>query len=97
MNPIPYGWTMPFTVTGFLALLLVVAVGSVAVMVFMMMWGARHEGRRRVRIFCPVRLKRARVLLRLGPTGAPAEVLACSEFGRRTLTCGRACLHTTVA
>jgi hypothetical protein len=97
MNPIPYGWTMPFSVTGFLALLLVVAVGSVAVMVFMMMWAAHREGRQRVRIFCPVRLKHARVLLGLGATGAPVEVLACSEFGRRTLTCGSACLRTTVA
>ena len=57
--------------------------------------GVRY--RRRERLFCPVRQRMARVVFGTWPDGEPADVIRCSVFGRRPITCGKACLHHRVA
>ena len=94
MNPIPSGLTpsMPLSVNGYLEVLLLLAVFSLVVLFAMGLREIRRAYTRRERIFCPVRLRRARVRFRLWPDGERADVIRCSVFGRRPITCGKACL-----
>lgn len=94
MNPIPQAPipTGTLFLNGYLELL---AVASILVIVGMTLWVVRSAIRERVRLMCPVRLRRVRVLFRLAPDGKRADVLRCSVFGRRPITCGKVCLHHT--
>jgi hypothetical protein len=49
--------------------------------------------RERVRLFCPVRLRRVAVRFRLARNGERVDIERCSVFGRRPVTCGKVCLH----
>ena len=101
MNPIPPGvmpMPAPFAMSGYVQVLLILTVVSfIALFVMMALRDIRKADRRRVRLVCPVRLRRVRVLFRLWPDGEPADVLRCSVFGRRPLTCGKACLNHHIA
>src|SRR5437667_12852151 len=97
MNPIPPGVIPhgPVAVHGYLEFLLLLTVASLVVLFVMSLREVRGLHRWRERLRCPVRLRPARVDFRIGAEGRPADVLRCSIFGRRTITCGKACLHPT--
>jgi hypothetical protein len=78
MNPIP--------------MLLLLTVASLIALFALALRELRGAYRRRERLLCPVRLRRVRVLFRLWPDGEPADVIRCSVFGRRPVTCGKVCL-----
>lgn len=59
----------------------------------MMLWKGRLTTREFLRLRCPVRLRPARVHFRLAPTGERIDVVRCSVFGRRPITCGKVCMH----
>jgi hypothetical protein len=94
MNPIPPGVTpsIPIPVNASLEVLLLLTVVSLLIIFVMALREFRGAYRRRERLLCPVRLRRVRVLFRLWPDGEPADVLRCSVFGRRPITCGKVCL-----
>jgi hypothetical protein len=73
--------------------ILLLTIASLVVLFALAMNEIRGAYRRRERLFCPVRLRRVRVLFRLWPDGAPADVIRCSVFGRRPVTCGKVCLN----
>ena len=90
----------PLIPSGFSGLLMAVSLVSVVFIFGMLLWTlwtVRNVTRESRRLFCPVRLRRVRVLFRLAPTGARTDVLHCSVFGRRPITCGKVCLHTPSA
>ena len=95
MNPIPPGVVPPASaaINGYLEALLLFTVASLIVIFIMSLREMRGQYRRRVKLFCPVRLRRVRVLFGLWPDGEPADVLRCSVFGRRPVTCGKVCLN----
>lgn len=96
MNPIPQDGGIPAVslfANGYLDLLMLVALASVAVVLGMMLWSARDADRRRERIICPVRLRPARVVF----GRHPMHVVRCSIFGRRPITCGKVCAARTKA
>ncbi len=98
MNPMPSDGGIPATplfVNGYLDLLMILAVASLAVIFGMILWNAWGASRHRERIFCPVRLRRAWVVFRLAPNGGPTDVIRCSIFGRRPITCGKLCAGRT--
>jgi hypothetical protein len=90
MNPIP---ATPLFLNGYLDLIAVLAAASLAILFGMLLWNVRAVTRERLWIFCPVRLRSVMVLFRLAPNGARSDVLRCSVFGRRPITCGKVCLH----
>jgi hypothetical protein len=94
MNPIPPGVAppIPIALNGYVELLLVLTMVSLFVIFALALWETRGASRRQERLFCPVRRRRVRVLFRLWPGGDPADVIRCSVFGRRPITCGKACL-----
>ena len=98
MNPIPPGTAsaLPTAMHGLLEVLLLLTVASLAVMFGMALWQARTAFRRRERLVCPVRLRRVTVRFGLWPDGVPADVIRCSVFGRRPITCGKVCLDRRV-
>jgi len=97
MNPIPIPQPGPVPTTlftnGYLHALMLVTIVSLAVIFVMMLWTMWRATRERARVRCPVRLRRARVLFRLGAAGERTDVVRCSIFGRRPVTCGEACLR----
>ena len=97
MNPIPIPQPGPvpttFFTNGYLHALMLITIASLAVMFVMMLWTMWRATRERARLRCPVRLRRARVLFRLGAVGERIDIVRCSIFGRRQVTCGKACLH----
>ena len=98
MNLIPHDGAMPtgpFFGNGYPGVLLLLTIASLFVVFGMMLWALRRVTRERKRLLCPVRLRSVRVLFRLAPDGARTEVLRCSVFGRRPITCGQVCLHPT--
>lgn len=98
MNPMPHDGgipTIPIFVNGYLDLLMLVTIASLAVIFGMILWTAWGANRRRERVLCPVRLRRARVVFRLAPDGRPSDVIRCSIFGRRPITCGKVCASRT--
>jgi hypothetical protein len=99
MNPIPSGLTpsMPLTVNAYLEVLLALTVVSLVILFAMGLREVRQGYSRRERIACPVRLRRVRVHFRLWPDGTRADVIRCSVFGRRPITCGEACLDRPAA
>jgi hypothetical protein len=98
MNPIPPGVAPPVSVAlnGYLEVLLLLVVASLIVLFIMALREIGGASRRRERLFCPERLRRVRVLFRLWPDGEPADVIRCSVFGRRPVTCGKVCLNRGV-
>jgi hypothetical protein len=98
MNPIPPGAipTNLLVVHGYLEVLLVLTVISLVVLFALSLRELRGVERWRDRLRCPVRLRMARVDFRIGGDGKPTDVLRCSIFGRRPITCGKACLHHAV-
>jgi hypothetical protein len=92
--PIPVS---PVETNGYLQLMALVAAAAVAIMFGMMLWRGRPTARERLRLRCPVRLRTARVLFRLAPTGERVDVVRCSVFGRRPISCGKMCLHPAAA
>jgi hypothetical protein len=52
----------------------------------------RRTERHGERVFCPLYLRPARVVFRTKPGGERVDVIRCSVFGRRPLTCGKGCL-----
>jgi len=95
MNPIPQAGPIPTTLftNGSLQALMLLTVVSLAVIFVMMLWTMWHATRERVRLRCPVRLRRVRVLFRLGAAGERIDIVRCSIFGRRPVTCGKVCLQ----
>jgi hypothetical protein len=95
MNPIPP--TGPISTTfltnGSLHALMLITIASLAVIFVMMLWTMWHATREITRLRCPVRLRRVRVLFRLGEAGERIDIVRCSIFGRRPVTCGKACLR----
>jgi len=85
MNAIPTD-AMPY-----LEFLLLLTVASLVVLFLMSLREIRGVSRWRAHLRCPVRLRAARVEFRISGDGTPAEVLHCSIFGRRPITCGKAC------
>ena len=90
--------TMPipppaFSVGNLTGLILVVTIVSLAALFALALWEIGRSGQRAVRLRCPVRLRRVRVLFGVGPHGEPVDVIRCSVFGRRPVTCGKVCLH----
>jgi hypothetical protein len=84
---------LPVSIQALLEVALVLVIGALLVISGM---AVRDIGRayfRRERLVCPVRLRRVRVLFRLRPDGAREDVIRCSVFGRRPLTCGKVCLR----
>jgi hypothetical protein len=88
--PIP---PLTFSVGNLMALVVVVTIVSLAALFALALWEIGRSGRRTVRLRCPVRLRRVRVVFGTGPHGEPVDVVRCSVFGRRPITCGKACLH----
>lgn len=97
MNPIPTGAILQTSVVVELEALLLLTVASLVVIFLMSLRELRGGSRWRARLRCPVRLRTARVAFRIGADGKPADVVRCSIFGRRPITCGKACLHHAVA
>jgi hypothetical protein len=97
MNPvtIPQPGPLPTTLfaNGYLHALMLITIASLAVIFVMMLWTMWRATRERVRLRCPVRLRRARVLFRLGAAGERIDILRCSIFGHRPVTCGKTCLQ----
>jgi hypothetical protein len=88
--PIPSGL---LAMKPYLDVLLLLTVATLAVIFAWMLWSVWRSYRERARLRCPVRLRPVRVLFDLGPDGRRTDVLRCSVFGRRPITCGKACLH----
>jgi hypothetical protein len=76
-----------------ITLLLLLTVVSLVILFAMSLRELRGVSRWHARLRCPVRLRPARVVFRIETDGRPADVLRCSIFGRRPVTCGKACLH----
>ena len=98
MNPIPHPGAMPGAfpqVDGFL--LILVAIGSAFVIFSLMVWTLRTATRERGRLICPIQMRPARALFRITPAGRRTDVLRCSLFGRRPITCGKVCLRDAPA
>jgi hypothetical protein len=95
MNPIPQAPipTPALFVNGYLELIMLLSIVSLLVIFGMFFWSIRHVTRERLSLFCPVRLRRVRVLFRLAPDGKRTDILRCSVFGRRPVTCGKVCLQ----
>lgn len=96
MNPLPGNGGIPSNplfVNGSLEVIMLVSVAALLVILGMMLWMAFGTGKRRERLVCPARLRGARVLMRIAPNGRPTDVIRCSIFGRRPITCGKVCLH----
>jgi|SRR5262245_2830658 len=95
MNPIPQAGPISTTLftNGWLHALMLITIASLAVMFVMMLWTMWRATREGAHLRCPVRLRRARVLFRLGAVGERIDIVRCSIFGRRPVTCGKACLH----
>jgi len=101
MSPIPYpipypgvvDATGPFLPIGYVQLVVLICIASVLVAYAILFSSTRSVRRRRERLFCPVRLRMARVLFRLAPDGSRADVIRCSVFGRRPITCGKSCMN----
>ena len=51
-----------------------------------------HADERHEYDYCPVERRMAKVLFRTGPGGERTDVVRCSIFGRRPVTCTKACL-----
>ena len=95
MNPIPQFPTLPPPGAVDLALLLgllalAVVLGG-AVILGLSMLGSREARRERTRLVCPVRLRPARVVFGLDRLGRRVDVIRCSVFGPRPITCGKVC------
>ena len=95
MNSIPPGGplTSPLLPNGYLELIMLISIVSLMVIFALMLRALLRANRERVRIQCPVRLRRVRVLFGLAPDGRRSNVIRCSVFGRSPITCGKACLH----
>jgi hypothetical protein len=96
MNPIFPSGAIPATpifLNGYMDLIVVLTAAALAIMFGVILWNVRDLTRERKWIFCPVWLRPVRVLFRLAPDGARSDVLRCSVFGRRPITCGKVCLH----
>jgi len=95
MNPLTVNGGIPsnpLLVNGYLELITLLSVAAVVVVFGMMLWMARGTDKRRERLVCPARLRGARVLMRVAPNGRPRDVIRCSIFGRRPITCGKVCM-----
>jgi hypothetical protein len=95
MNPIPTPIMPPLALLpdGWLQLLVLLCMVALLVTYGALLWLPFSLTRLRERVDCPVRLRRAKVLFRLAPDGRRVDVLRCSVFGRRPVTCGKVCLH----
>ena len=95
MNPIPQTGPIgtAFFTNGWLDVMMLITIVSLAVIFVMMLWTMWRATREGARLLCPVRLRRVRVLFRLGGAGERIDVVRCSVFGRRPITCGKVCLH----
>jgi hypothetical protein len=96
MNPIPQAGPVPtpvLFVNGYLELIMLLSIVSLVVIFGMLFWTIWGVTRERLRLFCPVRLRPVRVLFRLAPDGKRVDILRCSVFGRRPISCGKVCLH----
>jgi hypothetical protein len=92
MIPIPHDGgipSVPLFVNGYLDLLMVLSLVALAIVFAAMLWAARRPEQ----VFCPVRLRRVRVLFRLAPNGARTDVVRCAVFGQRPITCGKPCVQ----
>jgi hypothetical protein len=101
--PVPHDGgipSVPMFANGYYELVVLITAAALLTafgMMVMMLWALRNVTRRRERISCPVRLRPARVMFRVAPDGKRTDVLRCSVFGRRPITCGKACLRPVAA
>ena len=95
MNSIPAGGplTSPILTNGYLELIMLISIASLMVIFALMLRALLRANRERTRIQCPARLRRVRILFGLAPDGRRTNVIRCSVFGRRPITCGKVCLH----
>ena len=95
MNPVPPGvFFPPYSVDSHLSVLVAVAVMALIIVLGTIVWSVLSWNREPVRLVCPARLRRVRAVFRLDRNGKRIDVLRCSVFGRRPITCGKVCLHT---
>ena len=77
---------LPMQIVGLILIVAVLAVYAA------MTWLGDHANELREYLYCPVRLRMAKVIFQTGPGGERTDIVGCSIFGRRPITCGKACL-----
>ena len=96
MNPIPHAGvvdpTSAVAFDGYLRIAMLLAILALLIGYAVLVGAIRNAFRRRERLFCPVRLRTARVDFQLSADGTRTDVLRCSIFGRRPVTCGKVCM-----
>ena len=96
MNPVPPGVPSgSYPVDGYLYILMAITLVAVVIVAGILIWSVMSWNREPARFLCPVRRRRLRVIFRLDDAGRRIDVLRCAVFGRRPITCGKVCLHTT--
>ena len=96
MNPVPPGVVSgSYPVDGYLYVLMGVALAALIIVLAIFIWSVLSWNRESARLFCPVRLRRIRAVFRLDEEGRRIDVLRCTAFGRKPITCGKMCLYTT--
>ena len=96
MNPVPPSVfpTGSYPVDGYLEILTMAGLVAFMVMLGIFAWSVLHSNQESERFVCPVRLRRIRAVFRLDDDGRRVDVLRCSVFRRRAITCGKPCVHT---
>jgi hypothetical protein len=92
MNPIPHPAMVDPTAAVAFDGYLRIAILALLVGYATLVGAIRSAFRRRERLFCPARLRTARVDFQLAGDGSRTDVLRCSIFGRRPITCGKVCM-----
>ena len=92
--PFPIG---PVPVDTYLDLLPLVGIVALIMLIGILAWGTLTWNREAVHLFCPARRRWVRAVFRLDADGRRTDVLRCSVFGRRPITCGKPCLGTAAA
>jgi hypothetical protein len=96
MQPLPNEGGIPsgtIVVNGYLDMIMLITIASLLIIFAMMLWMGWRAGKRRERVSCPVRLRKATITSSMSLTGKRIDVLRCSIFGNRPITCGKACVH----
>ena len=97
MNPIPDGIPIPpaslLFPNGHLQLIMLLAILALFVTYGGLLWVLPGLTRMRERVRCPVQPRVANVLFQVSRDGTRVDVLRCSVFGRRPITCGKVCLR----
>jgi hypothetical protein len=93
MNPMPPIAKAPLWATGYEQPAVLLPAFLILLLFAVLLWSAGRPLRERARLRCPARLRAARVSFAVAPDGKRLDVVHCSVFGRRPITCGKVCLH----